>query len=115
MARLHQAAPNPTLQQAATEFALIGSKAVLWDPVPLWGDAASPTCTSCVYCPGKGQRDGAAKIRKVCGMDTTYFIIASKYRCTHSAQVSSLHLLKGTTFNVIAGGCTCKSGQSMIT
>lgn len=63
--------PNPTLQHAATELALIGSKAVFWDPVALWGDAASSACTSCVNCPGKGQRDGAAEIRKVCGMDTT--------------------------------------------
>ena len=73
-------APNPTFQHAATDFALIGSKAVFWDPVALWGGAASPACTSCVNCPGKGQEYGPAKIRKVCGMDTTYFVIAAKYR-----------------------------------
>ena len=73
-------APNPTLQLADPDFALIGSKAVFWDPQALWGEAVNAACTSCVNCPGKGQRDGPAKVRKVCGMDTTYFIIASKYR-----------------------------------
>ena len=83
-------APNPTLQHAATDFA--GSKAVFWDPVALWGDAPSPACTSCVNCPGKGQKDGPAKIRKVCGMDTTYFVIGPSTG-TNSAQVCSLNLL----------------------
>ena len=72
--------PNPTLRGAVPDFALIGSKAIFWDPVSLWGEAASAACTQCVNCPGKGQRDGPGKVCKVCGMDTTYFIIASKYR-----------------------------------
>ena len=73
-------APNPTLQLARPDFSLIGSKAIFWDPQALWGDAVNAACTSCVNCPGKGQRDGPGKVRKVCGMDTTYFIIASRYR-----------------------------------
>ena len=91
-------APNPTLQLARPDFSLIGSKAIFWDPQALWGDAVNAACTSCVNCPGKGQRDGPGKVRKVCGMDTTYFVIASKYRhkqCTgrelHILQVQRQH------------------------
>ena len=73
-------APNPTLHGANTDFSLIGSKAVFWDPVLLWGEAALPACTACLNCDGRGQRDGPGKIRKVCGLDTTYFIVATKYR-----------------------------------
>ena len=73
-------APNPTLQFATPDFAWIGSKAIFWDSQALWGDAINAACTSCVNCPGKGQRDGPGKFWKVCGMDTTCFIIATKYR-----------------------------------
>jgi hypothetical protein len=108
-------APNPTLQHAATDFALIGRKAVFCDPVALWGDAASPACNSCVNCPGKGQRGVAAKMRKVCSMDTTYFTFASKYRhkqCSGEQPQPA----QWTQSAGITGGCnTCKGDASIIT
>ena len=75
--------PNPTLLEASDgDLSIIGCKALFWDPVALWGsDAAGPACTSCVGCQkGGGQRDGPGKIRKVCGLTDTYFVVAPKYR-----------------------------------
>ncbi|KAK9918950.1 hypothetical protein WJX75_008262 [Coccomyxa subellipsoidea] len=85
--------PNPTLL-GAEEFALGGSKALFWDPVALWGaGTAGEACTTCVTCKkGKGQRDGPGKIRKVCGLTDTYFVVAPKYR---HKQCTSAGIVKG--------------------
>ncbi len=87
-------APNPTLLSGSEDFSLVGCKALFWDPVALWGEAAKEACTACVQCgETKGQRDGQGKIRKVCGLTDTYFVVAPEYRhkacpgekhCSHS-------------------------------
>lgn len=94
-------APNPTLLGADENFGLLGCKAVFWDPVALWGpDVAGAACTTCVNCgqKGKGQRDGPGKIRKVCGLTDTYFVVAPKYR--HKQCPGEMHSF-GSLNNVL--------------
>ena len=88
-------APNFTLQFAAPDFALIGSKAIFWDPQALWGDAVNSACTSCVNCPGKGQRDGPFG---KCAAWTPPISSLQPSTGTSNAQVSSLDML--TSFHV---------------
>lgn len=103
---LFRSAPDLTLQLAWQEYLLIGSEAISWDPQSLWGDGVNSACTSCNDCPGKDQRHGPRKPWKLCGMDTTCFMIATKYRHKHLA----LHVSE------VAESCSfCMCDASIIT
>lgn len=103
-------APNPTLLGADGDFSLAGCKAVFWDPVAFWGDAAKAACATCVVCDEREEvhRDGPGKIRKVCGLTDTYFIVAPKYRhkqCKGALLTLPLHSCRLPAFTVAFFTC----------